>query len=45
MFVIRQAQSGEYELVREFYYKMIDMVEDAEYHPGWTGFRLYEYLL
>ena len=35
MFAIRQAQPGEYELVRDFYYKMIDMVEDAEYHPGW----------
>ena len=35
MFAIRQAQPGEYELVREFYYQMIDMVEDAEYHPGW----------
>jgi len=35
MFEIRQAKPGEYELVRDFYYKMIDMVEDAEYHPGW----------
>ena len=35
MFEIRQAKPGEYELVRDFYYKMIDMVEDAEYLPGW----------
>jgi len=35
MLQIRAADSGDYSNVRDFYYSLIDAMEDAEYKPGW----------
>ena len=32
---IRIAKENEYELVKAFYYSLIDALQDAEYTPGW----------
>lgn len=32
---IRKAKISEYEKVKAFYYNLIDMMQDAEYAPGW----------
>ncbi len=32
---IRTANSRDYSNVRDFYYVLIDAMEDAEYKPGW----------
>ena len=35
MLEIRKATKPEYEQVRVFYHLLIDMMQTAEYHPGW----------
>lgn len=35
MLEIRKAEKTEYTAVRNFYHSLIDMMEDAEFHPGW----------
>ena len=35
MLEIRIAKENEYELVKAFYYSLIDAMQDAEYTPGW----------
>lgn len=35
MLEIRKASTTEYNAVRNFYHTLIDMMEDAEFHPGW----------
>lgn len=35
MLQIRIADSSDYSNVRDFYYSLIDAMEDAEYKPGW----------
>lgn len=35
MLQIRAADSSDYSNVRDFYYSLIDAMEDAEYKPGW----------
>ena len=35
MLQIRTADSNDYNNVRDFYYSLIDAMEDAEYKPGW----------
>lgn len=32
---IRRAESTEYEKVRDFYYALIDAMQNSEYHPKW----------
>lgn len=32
---VRQAESGEYEKIRDFYYELIDEMQSSEYHPKW----------
>lgn len=32
---IRKAETGEYERVRDFYFKLIDDMQSCEYHPKW----------
>ena len=33
--MIRKAETSEYEQVLDFYYQLIDDMEDMEYHPKW----------
>ena len=35
MNLIRKAIPAEYHAVRDFYYNLIDQMQDAEYHPAW----------
>lgn len=35
MLQIKTADSNDYSIVRDFYYLLIDAMEDAEYKPGW----------
>lgn len=35
MIYIRKANKNEFEKVRDFYHTLIDMMETAEYRPGW----------
>lgn len=35
LITIRKAEKGEYEKVRDFYYKLIDDMRFSEYHPKW----------
>ena len=35
MLQIRVADSSDYSNIRDFYYSLIDAMEDAEYKPGW----------
>lgn len=35
MLEIRKADEYEYKKIRKFYHSLIDMMENAEFHPGW----------